>query len=91
MKVKTYKDKYGYLRVDCPFCGEFAYVATRVSNELRNLQRHIKNAAKNEALAFLLGDLSPKKTPHLDYFKEHTKRQKVVITDKREFDNDLKI
>lgn len=93
MKVKTYADKYGYTRVDCPFCGEFAYLAHgHRADELRNLKRHITNAAKNEALAFLVNDLSPKSTPHLDYYKEHTTVQREVIkTNKRGFDNDLKV
>lgn len=92
MKVKSYKDRYGYTRVDCPFCGEFAYLASgHAIDELRNLKRHITNAAKNEALAFLVGTLSPKKTPHLDYYKEHTSFRKVTLADKRTFDNDLKV
>lgn len=93
MQLKKYKNKYGYERVDCPFCGYDAKVAkvTSVSPDpLRDLKRHITNQAKNEALLFCI-DVKAEIGKHLAYYKAHTSEKKVVITNKRHFDDDLKI
>lgn len=93
MKIKSYKDKFGYFRVDCPFCGEFAYLASGdKTDELRNLKRHITNAAKNEALDFVLSADEALNVPHLDYYRKHTSDRPIVRSlTKRHFDDDMKI
>ena len=92
MKLKKYKNKYGHERVKCPFCSHEAYVQSTSKYQLdplRGLKQHIKNQAKNEALEVLVE--GGKNTEHLDYFKKHTAKRKVVLTTVRNFDDDLTI
>ena len=89
MKVKIEKNQYGHEVVYCPFCKKYSYLrpATKVSpDRLRDLKRHIKNQAKNEALEFVCD--KQKEIPHLDYFRSHTKAR-VVLSNSRWFDEDL--
>jgi len=91
MKIEIYKNDYGYDSVNCPFCNKRQYVrpATKVSpDRLRDLKRHIKNQAKNEALEFVCEN--KKDTPHLNYLKERTK-PRIIISDSRVFDEDLQL
>jgi hypothetical protein len=93
MQIKSYKNSYQHDVVDCPYCSYFAYVrdVTKASPDpLRDLKRHITNQAKNEAFnKLLLGESVA--TPHFDYYRDHTKPQKVVLTkiEKRTYDEDL--
>lgn len=92
MKIDIYKNEYGYDSIDCPFCNkrQYAREATKVSpDRLRDLKRHIKNQAKNEALELYCNEKTDK-YPHLNYLKEHT-TAKIVFSDSRVFDNDLQI
>lgn len=92
MKIKPRKNEHSHNIVDCPFCDHWTYLraATKVSPDpLRDLKRHITNAAKNEAFALNLGKEIA--TPHLDYYKAHTVEKKIVLKDKREYDNDMTI
>lgn len=93
MKLRVYKNKYGYERVDCPFCGYDARYHKSTHHQpdsLRGLKTHITNAAKNEALAYSI-DKEATRT-HLDYYINHTTDKKVVQTlKKRHFDSDLEI
>lgn len=91
--VRTYKNEYGYKVADCPFCEHWVYVrdSTKVSPDpLRDLKRHITNAAKNEAFESAIAkDTMP--TPHLDYVRDHTSvRPKVPKVEKRQYDDDLR-
>ena len=86
MELKvTEVNKYGYRHVKCPFCEELYSLST---NPLGGIQRHIKNQAKNEALAYLMGE-TKQMGEHLMYFKAHTSKKKVVVTDTFQFDEDL--
>jgi len=91
MKIKKTKNKYGHDRISCPFCDEDFHLSN--GRPIANLQRHIRNQAKNEALAVLCGDVAeqPNEVKHLTYYKAHTSKKQVVITDDRKFDDDLEI
>lgn len=82
------------MKVKCPFCIYEAHVAhiTKTSPDpLRDLKRHLTNAAKNEALDYCIAP-TPPLTPHLDYFRLHTSDKKVIRTlAKRVYDSDLEI
>lgn len=91
-EIKSYNNDYGHEVADCPFCDKQIHVreATKVSPDpLRDLKRHITNQSKNEALAWNLMKNGEMDTPHLDYYKEHTSHTKVVVSEKREYDNSL--
>lgn len=96
MEIKIRKNDYGYSVADCPFCDYTAHVReiTKISPDpLRDLKRHITNQAKNEALVWIIGGCSGgiEKFKHLDYYKKHTCEKKIVLADKRQYDDDLKI
>lgn len=95
MKLTPRKNQYGHEVVDCPFCAQWIYVrdVTKISPDpLRDLKRHISNAAKSEALSVALGELIKEtQAPHLEYFTLHTKPKVMPIKNKREYDNDLTI
>ncbi len=89
MKIKLFKNKYGYERAQCPFCEVSAYTKNKIHPfRLKYLQRHIINQAKDEALQFCLN--GTKNTPHLDFTKQHTKVGALkIITSKYQFDDSL--
>jgi hypothetical protein len=96
MKLQTRQNDYGHIVIDCPFCEGWVYrrAASKTSPDpARDLKRHITNAAKNEAFAWMLvqeGDRP--EMPHLDYYRAHTSMQPLrtgVL--KRQYDNDLEL
>lgn len=98
MKVEKYKNKYGYEKVKCPFCQYEAHlrkVTAQSPDPLRDLKRHITNAAKNEALDWFIKSTlagTPETPPHLKYYDKHTIEKPVVTTSsKRQYDNDLSL
>ena len=88
MKVKTKKNEYGWISINCPFC-EY-HTRESMGDKLRWVKNHILKMAKNEALELYI-DRGIANHLHLDYVKEHTSSQKVISTATRVFDQDLKI
>lgn len=88
MKLKISTTPYGHEVINCPFCDYFSYVKRTAYDPTNGIKRHITNAARAEALDVILEKKS--KTPHLDYYKEHT-AEKRITPNKRHFDDDLKI
>lgn len=92
MKLKLYKNQYGYLRVNCPFCNEPTYYRQRKGRDpMMDLRRHFINRARQEALDYYLGKY-PEIPAHLQYVKDHTKEKVQVKTiSNYQFDNDLEV
>lgn len=97
MKIEKIKTKYGYWKLQCPFCDYQAFdrPITKVSPDpLRDLKRHITNEAKNEAF---FDAISPDETDdtqmrHLNYYREHTDEKPEKKTKvKRQYDSDMSL
>lgn len=91
MKIKVYKNEYGYERAKCPFCQEDAYTRGKVGNDkFKCLIRHLINQAKNEALNVHLN--SKTETHHLTYVKGHFKFvTPTLVLSKYQFDNEFTV
>lgn len=90
MEIKREKNKYGWFKVSCPFCGKECF--SRDKSPLGGIRNHILGEAKKEAFALALSNsisASTGQTPHLEYYKEHTSDQPVTKVLKRQFDDDI--
>ena len=96
-KIKAYISKHGHKVFDCPFCDYWGHVRSE-PNPCRDLERHMRNAAKNEALQVALaagtdeeGKLSKESIQHLDYYRDHTSFKKTIVTETRQFDDNFEL
>lgn len=88
MELKKRTNDYNHDVVDCPFCSEWQYVEDQ-PNPAKRLHSHITTLAKKEAFLHALENNI--KTPHLDYYIEHTSKTQVITLEKRIFDSDIVI
>ena len=92
IEIKKYVNKYGNPNVDCPVCGATCFY--KGANPLTPLKRHIKNAAKDEALLWMLTGgteeekLKKSPIPHLSLFEQHFKEEVVPVMVKRNISNE---
>lgn len=91
MEVKTSPNNYGWISIHCPLC-HYTTRESQKDDKLRWLKQHILRMAKTEAFEIYCDPTLPlKEIPHLEYSKKHTFNKKLIVTETRNFDDDLSL